>query len=571
MTDRVIPAGAPAGAPGDPPSEPSVRIIPLGGLGEIGLNMMLIEAGEDLLAVDCGLMFPDDEMPGVDYVIPDFTYLLAKREQVRGVILTHAHEDHIGALPYLLRELDVPVYGPRMALALAGERLREHGLLDRARLVPVEPRRAFDVGGFRVEPIRVTHSVVDGLGYGIETPVGTLVHTGDFKFDPHPIDGERSDYHRLAELGERGVLCLMADSTNVDRPGTTPSEREVGRALAERFRRAPGRVILATFASHVHRIQQVLDLAVTFGRKVALLGRSMETNVRLAAELGYLRVPDGVLLPLEELTGLPPYRQVILSTGSQGEPHSALALMAAGEHKHLQVGDGDLVILSARVIPGHERTITRLVNQLLRRGAEVLWEGVAFVHVSGHASQDELRLMLSLVRPQFFVPVHGEYRHLLAHARLARDVGIPAEHAFVIEDGQGIELTKTGARVLQRFPVGQVLVDGKGVGDVGAVVLRDRELLAQDGMVVVAVTVDRATGALVAGPEIASRGWVYEREAEGVLEEAKVALREALDAHRGETPPAREALVALLRGTLRRFITQRYDRKPIVLSIVLEA
>jgi ribonuclease J len=570
MTDRVIPAGTSAGSPGDPAIEPSVRIIPLGGLGEIGLNMMLVEAGDDLLAIDCGLMFPDDEMPGVDYVIPDFSYLLGRREHVRGVILTHAHEDHIGALPYLLRELDVPVYGPRMALSLAGERLREHGLHERARLRPVEPRRAFDVGGFRVEPIRVTHSVVDGLGYGIDTPVGTLVHTGDFKFDPHPIDGERSDYHRLAELGERGVLCLMADSTNVDRPGTTPSEREVGRALAERIRRAPGRVVLATFASHVHRIQQVLDLAAVSGRKVALLGRSMETNVRLAAELGYLRVPEGTLLPLEELSGLPPYRQVILSTGSQGEPNSALALIAAGEHRSVQVGEGDLVILSARVIPGHERTITRLVNQMLRLGAEVLWEGVAFVHVSGHASQDELRLMLSLVRPQFFIPVHGEYRHLRAHARLARDVGLPAEHTLVIEDGQGVELTKTGARVLQRFPVGRVLVDGKGVGDVGAVVLRDRELLAQDGMVVVAVTMDRATGALVAGPEIASRGWVYEREAAGVLDEAKQVIREALLAHQGELPLAREALGALLRGTLRRFINQRYDRKPIVLPIVLD-
>jgi ribonuclease J len=570
MTDRVIPANASAGAPGDPAIEPSVRILPLGGLGEIGLNMMLLESGEDLLAIDCGLMFPDDEMPGVDYVIPDFSYLRAKREQVRGVILTHAHEDHIGALPYLLRELDVPVYGPRMALALAGERLREHGLLDRARLVPVAPRQAFEVGGFRVEPLRVTHSVVDGLGYGIETPVGTLVHTGDFKFDPHPIDGERSDYHRLAELGERGVLCLMADSTNVERAGTTPSEHEVGRALAERVRRAPGRVIVATFASHIHRIQQVLDLAASFGRKVALLGRSMETNVGLAAELGYLRLPDGTLWPLEELAALPPYRQVILSTGSQGEPNSALALMAAQEHKYLRVSEGDLVILSARVIPGHERTITRVVNQLLRQGAEVLWEGVAFVHVSGHASRDELKLMLSLVRPQFFVPVHGEYRHLQAHARLAQDVGLPAEHAFVIEDGQGLELTKTGARVLERVPLARVLVDGKGVGDVGAVVLRDRQLLAQDGMVVVAVTVDRRTGALVAGPELVSRGWVYEREAEGVLEEARTALREALAERSGESPLGREAIGALLRGTLRRFINQQFDRKPIVLPIVLE-
>jgi ribonuclease J len=569
MTHRVVPASTPAGAPGDPAIEPSVRILPLGGLGEIGLNMMLLESGEDLLAVDCGLMFPDDEMPGVDYVIPDFSPLLAKRGQVRGVILTHAHEDHIGALPYLLRELDVPVYGPRMALALAGERLREHGLQDRARLVPVEPRRAFDVGAFRVEPLRVTHSVVDGLGYGIETPVGTIVHTGDFKFDPNPIDGERTDYHRLAELGERGVLCLMADSTNVDRPGTTPSEHEVGRALTDHVRRAPGRVIVATFASHVHRIQQILDLAVTFGRKVALLGRSMETSVRLAAEHGYLRVPEGVLLPLEELSGLPPYRQAIISTGSQGEPNSALALMAAAEHKYLRVTEGDLVILSARVIPGHERTVMRVVNQLLRQGAEVLWDGVAFVHVSGHASQDELRLMLSLVRPQFFVPIHGEYRHLLGHRRLAQEVGVPAEHILLVEDGQGIELTKISARVLERVPLLRVLVDGKGVGDVGPVVLRDRQLLAEDGTVVVAVTVDRASRALVAGPEIVSRGWVYEREAEAVLEDARAAVREAL-AERGETPPGREALVALLRGTLRRFITQRYDRKPVVLPVVLE-
>jgi ribonuclease J len=569
MTHRVVPARTPAGAPGDPAIEPSVRILPLGGLGEIGLNMMLLDSGEDLLAVDCGLMFPDDEMPGVDYVIPDFSPLLARRAQVRGVILTHAHEDHIGALPYLLRELDVPVYGPRMALALAGERLREHGLQDRARLLPVEPRRAFDVGGFRVEPLRVTHSVVDGLGYGIETPVGTIVHTGDFKFDANPIDGERADYHRLAELGERGVLCLMADSTNVDRPGTTPSEHEVGRALADRVRRARGRVIVATFASHVHRIQQILDLAAASGRKVALLGRSMETSVRLAAEHGYLPVPEGLLLPLEEVSALPAYRQVIISTGSQGEPNSALALMAAAEHKYLRVTEGDLVILSARIIPGHERTVMRVVNQLLRQGAEVLWDGAAFVHVSGHASQDELRLMLNLVRPTFFVPVHGEYRHLLAHARLAQEVGVPAERVLVVEDGAGIELTKTAARRLDRVPLARVLVDGKGVGDVGPVVLRDRQLLAEDGMVVVAVTVDRASGVLVAGPEIVSRGWVYEREAEGVLEDARAAVREALAEPR-ETPLGREALIALLRATLRRFITQRYDRKPVVLPVVLE-
>ena len=567
MTESSEPTGVPAGGA----SEPTIRVIPLGGLGEIGLNMMLLESGDDVIAIDCGLMFPDDELPGIDYVIPDFSYLLAKREACRGVILTHGHEDHIGALPYLLRELDVPVYGTRIALALAAERLKEHGLLEKARLVPVEPRRAFDLGPFRVEPIRVTHSVVDGVGYAIETPVGTLFHSGDFKFDPSPIDDERSDYHRMAELGERGVLCLMADSTNVDRPGATPSEREVGRHLAERFRKAPGRIIVATFASHVHRIQQLLDLAHAFGRRVALLGRSMETNVRIAVELGYLRIPEGCVLPLEDVAALPPYRQVILSTGSQGEPHSAMALMAAGEHKYVRVAEGDLVILSARIIPGHERTITRLVNQLLRLGAEVLWEPVAFVHVSGHAAQEELKLLLNLIRPAFFIPVHGEYRHLLAHARLAGEVGIPRDRAYVIEDGQGVEFTKTAARMLPGIPVGRVLVDGKGIGDVGAVVLRDRELLAQDGMVVVAVTVDRGTGEIIAGPEIASRGWVYERESEAVLEEAKAVLREALARQTGEAPIARDDLQSLLRGTLRRFINQRYDRKPIVLPIILEA
>ncbi len=569
MTDRSESAGDP-GAPGVA-GEPTVRLIPLGGLGEIGLNMMLLESGDDLLAVDCGLMFPDDDLPGIDYVIPDFSYLLAKRDHLRGVILTHGHEDHIGALPYLLREVDVPVYGTRIALALATERLREHGLAGHARLHPVEPRQAFDLGPFRIEPIRVTHSVVDGVGYAVETPVGMILHTGDFKFDPTPIDEERSDYYRLAELGERGVLCLLADSTNVERPGSTPSEREVGRALAEHFRRAPGRIILATFASHVHRIQQVLDLAEASGRRVALLGRSMETNVRIASELGYLRVPEGTIVPLEALADLPPSRQVILSTGSQGEPNSAVALMAAEAHKDVQVAEADLVILSARIIPGHERTMTRVVNQFLRLGAEVLWEPIAFVHVSGHASREELRLALNLVRPQFFIPVHGEYRHLRAHGELARDVGIPADHVFVIEDGQGVEFTKTSGRVLQRFPVGRVLVDGKGIGDVGAVVLRDRQLLAQDGMVVVAVTVDRGTGEIIAGPEIASRGWVYERESEAVLDEAKAVLREALAGRVGEEPMARDVLQSLLRGTLRRFINQRYDRKPIVLPIILEA
>jgi ribonuclease J len=550
--------------------EPSVRLIPLGGLGEIGLNMMLVESGDDLLAVDCGLMFPDDELPGIDHVIPDFSYALARRDGLRAVLLTHGHEDHIGALPYLLREAPVPVYGTPMTLALVGERLREHGLLESADLRPMRPRARFDLGPFGIEPIRVTHSIVDGIGLAIQTPVGTIVHTGDFKLDPSPLDGETPDYRRFAELGDQEVLVLCSDSTNVDRPGHTRSETDVGQALGERFARAAGRVIVATFASHIHRIQQVLTLAARHGRRAALLGMSMQKNVALAAELGYLHVPEGLLLPLEELAALPPERQVILSTGSQGEPNSALALMAAGEHKYVQVLPGDLVIISARVIPGHERTIGRVVNALYRLGAEVLYEDNAFVHVSGHASQEDLKQMLNLTRPRYFIPVHGEYRHLLAHARLAESVGLGPERIFLIEDGTALEVTKTAARAVGGFPAGRVLVDGKSVGDVGAVVLRDRQLLAEDGFVIVAVAVDRA-GTVVAGPEIASRGFVYVDESKELLEDVRRAVIEALAEGQPGTAFDREVAGARVRTAVRQLINQRFRRKPVVLPIILEA
>jgi len=467
--------------------EPVVRLIPLGGLGEIGLNMMLVESGDDLIAIDCGLMFPDDELPGIDHVIPDFTYALERRTGFRAVVLTHGHEDHIGALPYLLRELPVPVYGTPLTLALVAERLREHGLLETADLRSIRPRDRIQAGVFGIEPIRVTHSIADGIGLAIDTPAGTIVHTGDFKLDPSPLDGEAPDYRRFAELGERGVTVLCSDSTNVDRPGHTRSEVEVGQALGGRFDVATGRIIVATFASHIHRIQQVLTLAARTDRRVALLGMSMQRNVTIAADLGYLQVPPAIVVPLEELASLPARQQVILSTGSQGEPHSALALMAAGEHKYVKVERGDLVIISARVIPGHERTIGRVVNALYRLGAEVLYEDNAFVHVSGHASQDDLKLMMSLTRPRYFVPVHGEYRHLLGHARLAESVGIAPERVFLMEDGMGLELSTADARVVGGFPAGRVLVDGKSVGDIGAVVLRDRQLLAEDGLIAVSV------------------------------------------------------------------------------------
>jgi ribonuclease J len=548
--------------------EPSVRLIPLGGLGEIGLNMMLVEFGDELIAIDCGLMFPEDDMPGIDYVIPDFSYALAKRAGFRAVVLTHGHEDHVGALPYLLRELPVPVYGTPLTLALVAEKLREHGIED-ADLRTMRPRDLIDIGPFRIEPIRVTHSIVDGIGLAIGTPVGTIVHTGDFKLDPSPLDGEPPDYRKFAALGDEGVLVLCSDSTNVDRPGHTRSEAEVGTALAERFERAHGRIIIATFASHIHRIQQVVRLAARFGRKLAILGMSMQKNVRLASELGYLDVPSGVMVPLEDLGRFPVERQVILSTGSQGEPNSAISLMAAREHKYVQVEAGDLVILSSRVIPGNERTVSRVINALYRLGAEVLYEDNAFVHVSGHASQGDLKLMLNLTKPRYFVPVHGEYRHLRGHAQLATSVGVPSDHVFLIEDGTGLEVTKTAARVMPGFPVGRVLVDGTGVGDIGSVVLRDRQILAEDGVIAVSVTVD-ASGAIVAGPEIASRGVVYVRENEPLLEELRAAVAASLAARSPGDARDRDALGAHVRTAVRQFINQRFHRKPVVLPIVLE-
>jgi ribonuclease J len=551
-------------------SEPAVRLIPLGGLGEIGLNMMLIESGDDVVAVDCGLMFPDDELPGIDYVIPDFAYAVAKRDGFRAVVLTHGHEDHIGALPYLLRQARVPVYGTPLTLAFVGERLREHGLLETADLRVMKPRQRFEVGPFGIDPIRVTHSIADGIGLAIDTPVGTIVHTGDFKLDPSPLDGETPDYRRFAELGEQGVLVLCSDSTNADRPGHTRSETDVGHALDARFDGAGGRIIVATFASHIHRIQQVLTLAAAHGRRVALLGMSMQRNVAVASELGYLRVPEGLVLPLEELVTLPARRQVILSTGSQGEPNSALALMAAGEHKGVQVERGDLVVVSARVIPGNERTIGRVVNALYRLGAEVLYEDNAFVHVSGHASQEDLKLMLNLTRPRYFIPVHGEYRHLLGHARLAASVGLTPDRVFLVEDGAGVEVTKEAARLVGRYPTGRVLVDGKGIGDIGSVVLRDRQLLAQDGVIAVSLTVDRA-GALVAGPQIASRGVVYVKENEPLLDELKAVILRTVMETDTEAAFDREVLAARVRATVRQFVNQRFHRKPVVLPMILEA
>ena len=549
--------------------EPRVRLIPLGGLGEIGLNMMLVESGDELIAVDCGLMFPDEGLPGIDCIIPDFTYALERPDALRAVFLTHGHEDHIGALPYLLKRARVPVYGSPLTIALVAEKLREHGLEDVA-LHPIRPRQRIDVGPFSVEPLRVTHSIADGVGLAITTPVGLIMHTGDFKLDTQPLDGERPDYESFRRLGDEGVLVLCSDSTNVDRAGHTPSESEVGVALERHFEAAHGRIIVATFASHIHRIQAVLRLAAQSGRRAALLGRSMERNVRVAADLGYLTVPEGVLASLEELAAMPAERQVILSTGSQGEPNSALSLMAAGEHKYFEVGPGDLVILSSRVIPGNERTVSRIINGLYRRGAEVLYEDNAFVHVSGHASQEDLKEMMALTRPKYLLPVHGEYRHLRGHARLAAEMGLGPDRVFIIEDGAAIELTPSTARVVTGIPAGKILVDGTGIGDVGPVVLRDRELLADDGIVAVAIVLDR-NGAVLAGPSVSTRGVVYVKENEALLDELRVAVGQAVAEMDVAQRRDREALSGRIRLSVRQFVNQRFQRKPVILPMILEA
>jgi ribonuclease J len=549
----------------------TVRVIPLGGLGEIGLNMMVVEAADDLLVIDAGLMFPDEEMPGVDLVVPDMSYVFAHREKVRAVLLTHGHEDHIGALPYLLNGLKVPVYGTPLSLGLAAEKLKEADLLSVADLRPVHPRDRLQLGAFDVQFLRVSHSIPDGVALGIGTPAGLIVHTGDFKFDQSPVDAQLTDYRRLSELGDGGVLALLSDSTNAGRDGFTPSEREVGKAFEEIFRSAEGRVIVACFASNIHRVQQVLDVAAALGKQVAVNGKSMVANTRIAAELGYLRIPKATLISLEELQRLPAARGVIVTTGSQGEPLSAIARMAAAEHKQIEVGSGDTVIFSARVIPGNEKSIARTINGLLRQGARVITEEeVAGVHVSGHASREELKLMLNLTRPNFFVPIHGEYRHLYLHAGLAREVGVPQDRVFVIEDGDILELNRESARVVGKVPAGRVFIDGKGIRDVGGEVLRDRQHLGRDGIVVVVLGVDRHTGKLVAGPEILSRGFVYEQDSKALLDDMKALVFSVLERASGEELADHALMQRQIKTALKRYLQREIERRPMIEQVIIE-
>jgi ribonuclease J len=555
-------------------SDPVVRIVFLGGLGEIGRNCLCLEVDDRILLVDCGLMFPDENMPGVDLVLPDFSYVRDNAHRVEGVFLTHAHEDHAGGLAFLLRDMELKIYGSALSLAMARNRIEESGLIDRATFIPVYDGERRRIGPFDCQFVPVTHSVPHGFATAFFTPAGTIIHTGDFKLDLTPVDGRHTNLALLGEIARMngGVRLLLSDSTNAERPGFTASESTVGDAMRSLVREhADRRLIVACFASHLHRIEQVANAAIGGGRKIAFLGRSMVHNVAMARELGLLDVPAHAIIDIEEAGRYAPGEVCIVCTGSQGEPMSALSLMAAHEHKYVKVSDDDVVVLSAHAIPGNESNVSRVIDALHRAGADVVHDGNARVHVSGHASQEELKFVLSLLSPEWFVPIHGEYRHLVHHARLARAVGVPAERVLVCEDGDVVTMGPAGLDVERRgVPAGYTYVDGI-VGDVGHGVLRDRRALSEEGVVVVIVTVDAQTGAVLNGPEIVTRGWVYAPEAEELLEEAKQVVLAALESAVSEGPTDFETVRRHARKSLGRFIADRTRRRPIVIPVVMEA
>lgn len=553
------------------PAKPPVRLIPLGGVGEIGKNMMVVQYEDDIVVIDSGVMFPDDDMFGVDLVIPDITYLEENRGKIRAILLTHGHEDHIGALPYVLKRLgDVPVYGTRLTLAMVELKLREHGLrFDQCAHV-VSAGDVVDLGALSVEFIHVSHSIADCLALAITTPAGVIVHTADFKFDQTPVDGRVMDLRRFADLGARGVLVMMSDSTNADRPGYTMSERVVGDMFKDAFRDASGRVFVTTFASHIERIQQVLTAAEATGRRVAVVGRSMENNVRLALSLGYLSARLGTLVELDALDDLNAWEIVIITTGSQGEPMSALTRMARSDHRKVSIVPGDTVIISASAVPGNERMISSTINRLFKQGAEVKYENFSGFHVSGHASQEELKLMLNVVKPNYFVPVHGEYRHLVKHARLARELGMASDHVLMPELGDVVELSHDRAEITERVTAGHLLVDGLSVGTVGNVVLRDRRMLAEDGIVMVVSVTDRGREMVVGGPEIVSRGFVYLKQSEDFIEEIRKVAAAVAAKHEAEGSLDVQALKDGLRHSVSSYIYERTGTRPMVIPVTVD-
>ncbi|MGH2499653.1 MAG: ribonuclease J [Candidatus Limnocylindria bacterium] len=550
----------------------ALRVIPLGGVGEIGKNMLAIEHGDDIVVIDAGLMFPDEEMLGIDLVIPDIGYLRTRAASVRAIVMTHAHEDHIGALPYVLRDLpSVPIYGTKLTVGLIRTKLREHKLADRTTFREIVPGTPFTVGRFTCDSYAVCHSIPDAVGLTIETDHGTIVHSGDWKFDHTPVDGRQTDFARLSEIAAKGVLLLLSDSTRAEVGGYTPSERQVGEIFDGIMSRAPGRVITTTFASNISRIKQIAEIADAWGRKTAIVGRSMENYTKTARELGYLSYPDGAMLHPGDIGKLPDHELCIITTGSQGEPTSALSRMALGDHRHVAVKEGDTVVMSANPIPGNEELVSRTVDNLFKLGAEVIYEPGARPHVSGHASQEELKLLLNILRPRHFVPIHGEYRMLVRHARIAIDLGVAPERAFVMTNGDVLEIDPGGARLGKRVHAGQVYVDGLGVGDVSQSVMRDRWSIGSDGIFLVVLTIEAQTGRIVAGPDIVTKGFVPENDAGPLIEEARARVVEALgEAQTGE----RIAEVATIRdeihSSLTTFLYQRTKRRPMVLPVVMQ-
>ena len=546
-----------------------VQIIPLGGLGEIGKNMTAFRYGDDMILIDAGLMFPEDDMLGIDLVIPDISYLIENQDKLKGIFLTHGHEDHIGALPYVMKQIDCPVYGTALTLGILEGRLKENGVSsENCRII--KPGDKITAGAFKLDFIRVNHSIPDAIAIAINTPIGTIIHTCDFKIDHTPVDGQVTEFNKFAEYGDRGVLALLADSTNAERPGFTPSEKMVGKTFDDEFRYAKNRIIVATFSSNVHRIQQVIDAALKYDRKVAVIGRSMVNVVNIAKELGYLKAPEGEIIDIDETHNYTPDKIVIITTGSQGEPMSALTRMAMNDHKKVDIMPGDTVIISATPIPGNEKLVSRTIDHLYKLGADVIYEKSNGVHVSGHASQEEIKLMHNLVRPKFFIPVHGEFRHLIKHANLAQSLGMPKENIVIAENGRVIELTKNSIGINGKVPAGKVLVDGLGVGDVGNIVLRDRRQLSQDGIMIVVVTIDKENCHVVSGPDIVSRGFVYVREAEGLMDEAKDKVQLALEKCEENGVSEWSAIKSTVRDSLGRFLYERTRRRPMILPIIME-
>lgn len=546
-----------------------LNIIPLGGLGEIGKNMMAIRYQDTIVVIDAGLMFPEDELLGIDIVIPDISYLVENKDKVKAILLTHGHEDHVGALPYVLKEINPPIYGSKLTLGIVEGKLKEHNL-DNVKTNIVRPRDSIKVGPLEIEFFRVSHSVPDAMGIAIHTPLGVIFHTGDFKIDQTPVDGQVIDFRKMAELGEKGVLVMFSDSTNADRPGFTMSEKVVGNTFYELFGRCEGRIIVTTFASNIHRIQQVIDTAVKYDRKVAIVGRSMVNNVKISAQLGYIDIPENTLIEMEEINKYPPEKIVVATTGSQGEPMSALTRMATADHRWVGINSGDTVIISATPIPGNEKLVAKTIDLLFKQGAEVIYERDMGVHVSGHASQEELKMILNIIKPRYFIPVHGEYRHLMKHAKIAESLGIPRSRIFVAENGQIIEISKKKAHVAGKVTAGKVLVDGLGVGDVGNIVLRDRRQLSQDGIMIVVVSINKENGEIVSGPDIVTRGFVYVRESEQLIENAKVKVREAMEQCARKNITEWAVIKSQIRDKLGKHLYEKTGRRPMIMPIIME-